>query len=107
MYQSKRVRQKQYFKEIQVQGNEILSSRYFVSAVTSEEILRGMMFTYVLRRENPFNQIIYTSTLSSMAFRLLAEQCDSVQKTFLISRYVLQKMIPEAMEKCKFLSKML
>lgn len=65
------------------------------------------MFTYVLRRENPFNQIIYTSTLSSMAFRPLAEQCDSVQKTFLISRYILQKMIPEAMEKCKFLSKML
>lgn len=69
----------------------MLNSRHFASAVTSEEILRGMMFTYVLHRENTFNQIIYTPILSSTAFRLVAEQCDSVQKTFLISRYFYRK----------------
>lgn len=51
------------------------------------------MFTSLLHRENTFNQIIHTSILSSTAFRPLAEQCDSVQKTFLISRYILQKMV--------------
>lgn len=85
----------------------MFNSRHFTSAVTSEEILRGMMFTYVLYRENTFNQIIYTPILSSTAFKPPAEQCDSVQETFLISRYVLQKTVSAAMEKCKFLSKIL
>lgn len=65
------------------------------------------MFAYVLHKENTSNQIIYTSTLSSTAFKPLAEQCDSVQKTFLIFRYALQKIIFEAIETCKFHSKIL
>lgn len=84
-----------------------MNSRHFTSAVSSEKILRGMMFAYVLHKENTSNQIIYTSTLSSTAFKPLAEQCDSVQKTFLIFRYALQKIIFEAIETCKFHSKIL
>lgn len=78
LYQSKLVSLKQYFNEIQVQGNEVFDSKQFTLAVTSEEILRGMMFTYMLHRENLFNQIICTSTLSSIAFRPQAVQCDCV-----------------------------
>lgn len=62
------------------------------------------MFTHMLHRDNPFNQIIYTSTLSFMAFRPLAVQFQCVQRTFLIPRYVLQKMVTEVMKECKFLS---
>lgn len=65
------------------------------------------MFTHILHSENPFNQIIYTSTLSFMAFRPLAVQCQCVQRTFVIPRYVLQKMATEVMEECKFLPDML
>ena len=76
-------------------------------AVASEEIIRDIMFTYVLHGEKSFNQIIYTSTLSSVASRPLAVQCDCVQRTFLIASFVLQKMVTAVMEECEFISKIL